>query len=301
MTGIAEEVRALVEERDAVLLAHNYQVPEVQEVADFVGDSLGLARQAAETDASVIVFAGVLFMAETAKILAPDRTVLLPEPEAGCPMADMCTAEQLRQWRDRHPGVPVVTYVNSSADAKALSDVCCTSANAVDVVRSLGVSEVLFGPDRNLAAWVASVLPDVHVVPWDGYCPVHDYLTVEEVEEVMAAHPGAEVIAHPECRAEVLKLAGRVLSTSQMLMHAADSGADEFIVLTESGLLYSLQKAAPGKRFHHPVVPMICPNMKLTSLESLRDALRDMEHEIEIAEDVRAAALGAVERMVVTG
>lgn len=299
--ALAAEIRDLAGARDAVILAHNYQRAEVQDVADFVGDSLGLSRRAAETDASVIVFAGVHFMAETAKILSPGKTVIMPEPRAGCPMADMMDAEQLADWRQANPGVPVVTYVNSTAAVKALTDVCVTSANAVQVVRSLGASKILFGPDRNLASWVARSLPDVEVVPWEGYCPTHDQVTVDEVLEAKERHPEAEVIAHPECRPEVVDVADAVLSTSQMLSYAASSPADEFIVVTEEGLLHALAKAAPGKRFVNLEPRMLCPNMKVTTITKVRDCLRDMSGEIVVPEDVRVAALGAVERMVAIG
>lgn len=299
--SIAEEIRFLAGENDAVILAHNYQRGEVQDVADFVGDSLGLSRQAANSLASVIVFAGVHFMAETAKILSPDKTVLIPEPNAGCPMADMMSAGDLATWRDANPGVPVVTYVNSSAAVKALSDVCVTSANAIEVVRSLGASKVLFGPDRNLASWVARSLPGVEVIPWDGYCPTHDRVTAAQVNEARERHPYAEVLVHPECRPDVVDLADAVLSTSQMLCHASTSPAEEFIVVTEEGLLHALAKSAPGKRFVNLTPSMICPNMKVTTLEKIRDSLLHMRTEIEVAEDVRAAAYGAVERMVQIG
>ncbi len=219
--ALSAEIRELARECDAVILAHNYQRAEVQDVADFVGDSLGLSRQAAETSATTIVFAGVHFMAETAKILAPEKTVLLPEPRAGCPMADMLTGEQLVAWKAEHPGVAVVTYVNSSAEVKAESDVCVTSANAVAVVRALGAERILFAPDRNLGSWVARSLPDVEVLLWDGWCPTHDDVTVEQVAATRAEHPAALVMAHPECRPEVVDLADAVLSTSQMLAFAA--------------------------------------------------------------------------------
>ena len=299
--SIATEIRELAEKQDAVILAHNYQRGEVQDVADFVGDSLGLARQASRTSASVIVFAGVHFMAETAKILSPHKTVIMPEPRAGCPMADMMTAEDLAAWREANPGVPVVTYVNSTAAVKALTDVCVTSANSVDIVRSLGATRVLFGPDRNLASWVARSLPDVEVIPWDGFCPTHEQVSVEMVHDARKRHPAAEVIAHPECRPEVVDVADAVLSTSQMLCHVASSAAEEFIIVTEEGLLHGLAKAAPGKRFVNLEPRMICPNMKVTTIDKVRDCLRDMSGEIVLPEDVRLAALASVEKMIAIG
>lgn len=295
------EVRALARERDAVIFAHNYQRAEVQDAADVVGDSLELARRAARADASVIALAGVRFMAETAKILAPGKTVLMPRADAGCPMADMITADQLAAWKAEHPGVPVVMYVNSSAEVKALTDVCCTSANAVAVVRSLGAPKVLFGPDRNLGAWIASHLPEVEMVLWDGFCPTHEQVSAEAVRAAKAEHPQAVVVAHPECRPEVAALADAVLSTSQMLRYAAASDAEEVIVVTESGLLHGMQKAAPGKRFYHVAPPMLCPNMKLTRLVHVRDALRDLSGEIVVPKDVAARARAAVERMTAIG
>ncbi|MDO9556371.1 MAG: quinolinate synthase NadA [Coriobacteriia bacterium] len=295
------EIRALAIQRDAMVLAHNYQCAEVQDTAHHVGDSLGLSKIAARTDASVIVFAGVHFMAETAKILSPDKTVLLPEPRAGCPMADMITAEQAVAFKAAHPGLPLVTYVNSSAAVKAVTDICCTSANAVEVVRSLGESKVLFAPDRNLAAWVASRLPEVEVIAWDGYCPVHDMVTPAMVIEMMDIHPLAEILTHPECRPEVNALADAVLSTSGMLRHVVTSSADEFVVVTERGLLHGLAKEARDKRFYGIEPKMLCSDMRLTTIEKVRDALRDMTGEVVVPEDVRAAAFASVERMVHVG
>jgi len=299
--ALAAEIRELAAARDAVVIAHNYQRGEIQDVADFTGDSLGLSRQAAATAASTIVFAGVHFMAETAKILAPHKTVLLPELRAGCPMADMVTGEALRAWKAEHPGVPVVTYVNSSAEVKAESDVCVTSANAVAVVESLGANRILFAPDRNLGSWVARSLPHVEVLLWDGWCPTHDEVTAEQVLAARAAHPGAPVMVHPECRPEVVDLGDTVLSTSQMLAFAAENPADEFVVVTESGLVHALQKAAPGKRFHELAPRMLCPNMKLTTLVKVRDALLHHQFEVAVPEEIAERARIAVERMVAIG
>jgi len=298
---LSAEIRRLAEGREAVVLAHNYQRPEVQDVADFVGDSLGLSRQAADTKASVIVFAGVHFMAETAKILAPDRTVLLPEPKAGCPMADMVTGPALAAWKTAHPGVPVVTYVNSSAEVKAESDVCVTSANAVAVVKALGAKHILFAPDRNLGSWVARSLPDVTVELWEGWCPTHDEVTPEQVHAAREAHPDALVMAHPECRPEVVDLADAVLSTSQMLAYAVASPVEEFVVVTESGLLHGLHKAAPGKRFFELSPRMLCPNMKVTTLAKVRDCVATGSGEVTLAEETRVRALAAVEKMIAIG
>ncbi|MHB8050811.1 MAG: quinolinate synthase NadA [Coriobacteriia bacterium] len=295
------EVRQLARDRNAVIFAHNYQRAEVQEIADVVGDSLELARRAATAEAEVIVLAGVRFMAETAKILAPGKTVLLPRLDAGCPMADMITGPQLAAWKAGNPGVSVVMYVNSSAEVKALTDVCCTSANAVEVVRSLGAPRVLFGPDRNLGRWIGEQLPGVEMVLWDGCCPVHDAVTFERVAEAKDAHPDALVIAHPECLPEVSAAADAVLSTSQMLRYAAASDATEFIVVTEEGLLHGLQKAAPGKHFYPLNPTMLCPNMKRTRLEDVRDALLGEERAIDVPADVADAARASLERMTEIG
>lgn len=296
-----EEVRILARDRKAVIFAHNYQRAEVQAVADVVGDSLELARRSAAVDAEVIVLAGVRFMAESAAILAPGKTVLLPRPDAGCPMADMITAEQLAGWKAENPGVPVVMYVNSSAEVKALTDVCCTSANAVEVVRSLGVPRVLFGPDRNLGRWIAGQVPDVEVTVWNGCCPIHDRVSLEMVREAKAAHPGAPVIAHPECRPEVSAEADAVLSTSQMIRWAQKAGEPEVIVVTEGGLLTGLAKAVPDTRFVGIIPAMICPNMKLTGLEDVRNALRDRIGQVVVPDEVATAARASLERMTAIG
>lgn len=301
VVALSAEIRALAAEKDAVVIAHNYQRAEIQDVADFTGDSLGLSREAAATDASVIVFAGVHFMAETAKILAPAKTVLLPESRAGCPMADMVTGESLRAWKAEHPGVPVVTYVNSSAEVKAESDVCVTSANAVAVVRALGAEKILFAPDRNLGSWVARSLPGVEVVLWEGWCPTHDEVTAQHVIAAREAHPAAPIMVHPECRPDVVDLADAVLSTSQMLSFAATDPAAEFVVVTESGLVHALQKAAPGKTFHELAPRMLCPNMKMTTLAKVRDALLLGQHVVDVEPSVADRARAAVERMVAIG
>jgi quinolinate synthase len=225
---------------------------------------------------------------------------MLPREDAGCPMADMITAPQLAEWKAEHPGVPVVMYVNSSAEVKALTDVCCTSANAVAVVRSLGARQVLFGPDRNLGRWIASQLPDVEMLVWDGCCPVHDRVTLADVLEAKTAHPGAPVIAHPECRPEVSAIADAVLSTSQMLRYAAASDAETVIVVTESGLLHGLEKAAPGKAFVG-ITPMLCPNMKMTRLDHVRDVLRDMSGRVTVHADIASGAWSSLERMTAIG
>ncbi len=292
------ELRRLAAERNAVILAHNYERAEVQDAADFVGDSLELARKAAATNADVILFCGVHFMAETAAILSPQKTVLMPDLLAGCPMANMVTADALRALKAEHPQAVVVTYVNSGADVKAESDVCCTSANAVDVVRRYPRErEIIFVPDRNLGGYVARQL-DRPLRLWDGYCHVHDRMRAEEVLQRKSEHPGARVMAHPECRREVLDLADAILSTSGMLKLPATDDADQYIVCTEVGLLHRLGQLYPHKRFY-PISPAaICPDMKVTTLDTALVALRDGLNEVRVPPTIRERALRAVQRMV---
>ena len=248
---LENKIRKAAADKNAIILAHNYQVADVQDIADLTGDSLALSLKASRTDADMIIFCGVHFMAEAASIVCPDKKVLIPVAEAGCAMADMLTAEQLRDLKARHPGLPVVTYVNSSAEVKAESDLCCTSANAIQVVKWTGAEEVIMTPDRNLANWVRRHTEQV-IHAWDGYCPIHDELSVKEVRKAMDEHPGAVLMAHPECSEEVLKLTDVVRSTSGMLDYARTSSADEFIVATENGLLHPLQKETPEKDFTQP-------------------------------------------------
>lgn len=291
------EIRRLAEQRDALILAHNYQRDEIQELAHITGDSLALSMEAARTDKPVIVFCGVHFMAESAAILAPEKIVLLPRLDAGCPMADMVTAEGLREFKSRHPGVPVVTYVNSSAAVKAESDICCTSANAVKVVESLAEPEVILAPDRNLGRYIAGQVDKICYF-WDGYCPTHERLTVEDVQTARTDYPDALFMAHPECPPEVLALADHICSTSGMYTFARENKAQQFIVGTEAGILYRLRKENPGKQFILPTTRLICPNMKLTSLEDVLKALQTMQPRITVAEEVRIAARGALDRML---
>ncbi len=300
MVDARERIAELKTERGAVILAHNYQLPEVQEVADIRGDSLGLSIAAAETEAQVIVFCGVWFMGETAKILSPERTVLVPEPEAGCPLADTITGDQLRAFQAEHPGAPTVCYVNSSAEVKALSDICCTSSNAVEVVASVaGPGErVLCVPDRNLAAWVAGRLPDREIVAWKGFCPTHHRLLPEMVAEQRRAHPEAEVLVHPECRPEVTALADHVLSTGGMCAHVAASECTEFVIGTERGMLHRLAADNPGKRFHHAFGRMECPNMKKTTLGSVVMALEHSRHAVTLDPALSERAARSIRAML---
>ncbi len=294
---LVSKIRELARKKNAIILAHNYQVPEVQDIADLTGDSLALSIQASKTDASLIIFCGVHFMAEAASIVCPDKKVVIPVLEAGCAMADMLTVDQLRQFKARFPGLPVVTYVNSSADVKAESDICCTSANAVQVVKWTGSREVIMTPDRNLAAWVRRHTDQV-VHAWDGYCPIHDELSVKEVRLAMKEHPGAILMDHPECSEDVLELADVVRSTSGMLDYARGSDAEEFIVATENGLLHALQKQNPGKKFYAASPQMICQDMKKTGLQEILDALTSESPVVKVPEETRIRAYKAVERML---
>lgn len=294
---IIEEIRRLASARDALILAHNYQRDEIQALADITGDSLGLSMEAAETDKQVIVFCGVHFMAESAAILSPQKTVLLPRLDAGCPMADMVTAESLRQVKQQYPGVPVVTYVNSSAAVKAESDICCTSANAVRVVNSLAEPEVLLVPDRNLGRYIAGHTDKIcHF--WEGYCPTHDRFAVADVKRALAEYPHAVFMAHPECPPEILACADHICSTSGMYDYARTSSAKTFIVGTEAGILYRLRKENPDKEFILPTSRLICPNMKLTALEDVLKALQTMQPRITVPEEIRIPAKRTLDRML---
>jgi len=318
---IKEEIFALKEKRNAIILSHNYQRDEVQDIADFVGDSLQLSKTASTLDCDVIVFCGVHFMAESASILSPEKTVLLPELNAGCPMADMIQVSlprkvwktfpgyeaqpsfvfphefTLRDIKAKFPGVPVVAYVNTTADVKAESDICCTSANVVKVIESLPDERVICIPDRNLSMWAAKNTKK-QVIAWDGFCHVHDRVTKKDVIRAKEEHPYAILMAHPECRLEVLELADHVTSTSGMLRFAKASDAKEFIVGTEIGLMHRLKKENVDKIFYHLRRDMICPNMKKTTLNSVLIALREMTNVIKVLEKIRIPAKMALDRML---
>lgn len=296
-TELKQSIRDLLKERNAILLAHNYMRDEVQEIADITGDSLGLSQEAAKTSADVIVFCGVHFMAESAAILSPEKTVLLPRSDAGCPMADMITAEDLVKFKREHPGIPVVTYVNSSAAVKAESDICCTSANALKVVNSLPDKEIIFTPDRNLGHYVSQFsTKKFHL--WDGYCPTHERLKPEVVIELKKTHPDALFICHPECNPAVTALADHACSTSGMYDYCKKSSAKVFIIGTEAGILYRLKMDNPDKQFILASPALFCPNMKLTSLEDILLALKKMDPVIKVEESIRLKAKTALDRMM---
>ena len=296
-TELINKILRLKEQRHAVILSHNYQRPEVQDIGDFVGDSLELSRKAAETDAAVIVFCGVHFMAETASILSPGKAVLLPDTESGCPMADMITADALIRKKQEMPGVHVVCYVNSSAAVKAESEICCTSANAVRVVESVGPGEILFVPDQYLGHWV-STRTNRPMVLWPGFCPTHVKIKPEDITSNKLKYPGSVALVHPECRPEVTAVADHVLSTGGMLKFAGQTEAKILIIATEVGILHRLQKENPGKTFVPATTKALCPNMKKITLEKVLWALEDMQPEIKVPEDIRLRAKIAVDRML---
>ncbi|UFS71814.1 quinolinate synthase NadA [Geomonas sp. RF6] len=295
--SIQSEIRALLKQRNAVLLAHNYMRDEVQEIADITGDSLALSIEAAATDADVIVFCGVHFMAESASILAPEKTVLLPRLDAGCPMADMVDAESLRKMKAEHPGVPVVTYVNSSAAVKAETDICCTSANAVKVVQSLPEKELIFTPDRNLGRFV-SKFTDKKFHLWEGYCPTHERLKPEAVLALKEQYPDAPFVCHPECNPAVSALADHVCSTTGMYSYVTENPAKRFIIGTEAGILWRMKRENPEKEFILASPALVCPNMKLTSLEDILEALQTMKPVVKVPEEIRIPAKRALDRML---
>ncbi len=299
---LKKKIAKLKQKRNAVIITHNYQRDEVQEIADISGDSLALSQAAVRTDADVIVFCGVRFMAESASILNPDKMVLLPVIEAGCPLADMITPEKLRAKKKEHPGAAVVCYVNSSAEVKAESDIACTSSNAVEIVKSLTEKDIIFVPDKNLGRYVQSQVPEKNIILWEGFCPTHIRVQEEDMVKAKKVHPDAEVIAHPECSPDVLALADHICSTGGMFTYVKASEAKEFIISTESGMLYKLQKENPDKKFYLPTQNLVCANMKLITLGWIAHSLENLVYEVKVADDVREKAKRALDRMLaVTG
>jgi len=296
--NLKKRITELKKERNAVIIVHNYQRDEVQDIADITGDSLGLSKAAVKIDADVIVFCGVHFMAETAYILNPTKTVLLPVKEAGCPMADMITPETLRQMKNKYPNVPVVCYVNTAAVIKAESDICCTSRNAVEVVASLKEKQVIFVPDKNLGCYVQSQLPDKEIILWEGFCPTHIKVLPDQVQAAKKLYPEAEFIAHPECNPDVLALADEVTSTGGMIEYVKNSNKKEFIIGTEMGMLYRLKEDNPDKRFYLPTDHLFCADMKLTTLGWVAHSLELMVEKIVVPEEIRKKAYKSVERML---
>jgi quinolinate synthase len=294
---IHDEIFRLKEDRHAIILAHNYQPAEVQDIADLTGDSLELSRAAASMDGDIIVFCGVDFMAETAAIISPEKTVLLPAPEACCPMADMITADELKLLKIRHPGAAVVCYVNTTAEVKAESDICCTSSNAVKVVNSLKEDRILFVPDRNLGLYTQRFTKK-EILPWEGFCSVHDQITPDDVRKAHDLHPGAIILVHPECRPEVIDLADHVASTSGIIRQVCNSSEKEFIIGTEVGILHRLIRECPTKQCYPLSPSAICRNMKKTDLNKIRNALISLQPRITVPEEIAHRARCAIERML---
>lgn len=298
MSEVIERINQLRKEKNAIIIAHNYQRGEVQDIADFTGDSLELSRKAAKIDADVIVFCGVHFMAETASILSPDKIVLLPDEKSGCPMADMINAAALRKIKSEHANAKVVCYVNSSAEVKAGSDICCTSANATKIVASFpSEQEIIFIPDQYLGHYAASQSGHA-VIPWNGYCPIHANITPVDIEELRTKHPDAKVVVHPECRPEVIALADKVASTSGILEFCRSKDVQEVIVGTEMGIIHRLEKENADKKFVPISQKAVCPDMKRITLEKILQSLENMAPEVKVPEDIRIRAKGAVDRML---
>lgn len=296
-SSIIEEIKRLKKEKNAIILSHFYTRREVREVADFVGDSLSLCKMAVKSKADVIVLAGVRFMAESASIISPEKVILLPVPDAGCPMADMVTVDALKKSKEEHPHAAVVCYVNSSAAVKAESDICCTSANAVNVVNSIGNQEIIFIPDKNLGAYV-SLHTDKKIHLWPGYCHVHENIGEDEVKELQKKYPDAEFLAHPECRPEVLKLANGIMSTSGIVRAVENSRSREFIIGTEREIVKSLNKEYPDRKFYASSEKAFCYNMKKITLEAILNSLQNMEYQVQVPEHIRLKAKKALDRML---
>jgi len=296
---IVEKIKKLKKARDAVILVHNYQLPEVQDIGDFVGDSLGLSMEAAKTDADLIVFCGVYFMAETAKILSPEKTVLLPDPKAGCPMADMITAEELRVLKTEHPRAAVLCYVNTTAEVKAECDLCCTSANAVRMVQEALADreEIIFVPDKHLGDFVIEKTGK-NMILWQGFCPTHAKILPDHILEQKRLHPQAVVISHPECPRAVRHLSDQVLSTEGMCRFVKESNVQEVIVATEVGIIHRMEKENPGKVFYPASDHAVCPNMKRINLEKVLWALQDMVYAVDVPHDVAIRARASIDRML---
>jgi len=294
---VISKIAELKREKNAIILAHNYQLPEIQDIADYVADSLGLARKAAESDANLIVLCGVKFMAESASILCPNKTVLMPDPDAGCPMANMITPEDVIKLKEEHPGAPVVAYVNTSAEVKAEVDVCCTSSNAVKIVKGINSKEIIFIPDKYLGSFVAEQTGK-DLVLWNGFCPTHARIQPEDIMAEKEKHPKAIVLVHPECTPQVIELADEALSTGGILEYVRKSGAKEFIIGTEVGILHQLNKQNPLKSFYPSSKLATCPNMKKTTLPKVLSCLENMEYVVKVPEPIRKRALKAIERMV---
>ena len=291
------ELEKLKKEKNAIILGHNYQIEEIHEIADYLGDSLGLSQKAAKTDAEVIVFCGVKFMAESAKILSPEKTVLLPEKEAGCPMAGMIDRQSLQKKKEEYPEATVVCYVNTTAEVKAESDICCTSSNAVQVVESIDAEQVLFVPDKNLGNYVKE-RTDKEVIIWDGYCSTHNRVTPDEIKKVREKFPQTPILVHPECKPGVIELADYVGSTAGILDYARNSDSEQLIIGTEKGIIHRMRSENPDKKFYLLSPRLVCPNMKKINLEKVITSLKNREYNIELDEDIRKKAFSALKKML---
>lgn len=295
---LIDEINKLKAEKNAIILAHCYQNVEIDEVADYVGDSLGLSKLASNTDADIIVFAGVYFMAETAKILSPNKKVLLPNKKSGCEMADMINLEKVKEFKAKNPNIPLVCYVNSTAEVKAECDVCCTSANAIEVVRSLGVKKVLFAPDCYLGSWVQKNLPEVEIISYPGYCPIHQRIRPQDIIEAKKKYPDGVVLVHPECKEEIVKLADFIGSTTQIFDYIEKTNFETYIICTEKGVIDRLQRDYTDKKFVLVNQDLICENMKHNTLEDILNALKNEEFEVDVDKSVAELALNSINRMI---
>ncbi len=298
MPSVTERIQSLKKEKDVLIMAHNYQSPSIQDIADIVGDSLVLARQAITVEQRIILFCGVDFMAESTKILSPEKTVIHPNIHSKCPMAGMVDPEELEKMKQDHPGAPVVSYINTTASIKCLSDVCVTSANAVDIVKNLDAQEVIFVPDVNLGMYVQRFVPEKKIHLWPGYCHVHQDITTEQIKEARREHPGAEVLVHPECTPQIIDMADAVFSTEGMLRHVQSSPKEEFILATEEGLAYRINTVVPSKKTYPVTINTVCPNMKKISLEDVLNSLETLLPTIELDDDTIACARAPLDRMV---
>ncbi|DAC73401.1 MAG TPA: quinolinate synthase [Thermoplasmata archaeon] len=295
--SLPQQILELKKKHHAVILAHNYQSPQIQDIADFVGDSLDLSLKAMKTDAEIIVFCGVDFMAESAKILNPEKTVILPDKTANCPMAEMVDAESLGWLKKEHPGAEVVAYINTTADVKALADICCTSANGVKIVKSRKAKKIIFVPDRNLGLFIQKQAPEKEMILWPGICRTHHDIKKEDIILLKKKHPHAEVLVHPECQPEIIELADFAFSTNGMVTHAKTSPVKEFIIGTEKGLCYRLEKENPDKKFY-PVSSAVCPNMKKTTLEKVLKSMETLKPKINLSDDLMQKARIPLQRMI---
>ena len=294
---IRDEILKLKKEKGAIILAHYYQIPEIQEIADYVGDSYYLSKIAKDCEENIIVFCGVKFMAESAKILSPEKTVILPVMEAGCVMADMATAEGLAKLKEEHPNAKVVCYINSSTEVKALSDVCCTSSNAENIINNLEEKEIIFLPDRNLGSYIQEKTPDKKFILWNGFCIVHEAIQKEEILRLKSEHEGILTVSHPECSKEIRDISDFIGSTSEIINFVNNSSNKKFIIITEEGVLHQLRKSVEEKEFYIPYGKMVCRNMKMTTLKDLYESLLNMENKIEIDEDLRLKAYNSLKNM----